>query len=512
MGGGRFGWATIALCSAVLCACGSSAGSGGGSGPVATGGVPGSACNPTYQDQGCRAFGAAWTRVQCGVTGVWEALDTCAPGQSCIETAQASPGKHTATCISPGVGSDSGGGQDAGTSGSDGGTGGDGTSGDLGSSGGDGSGQDLTIVGDSSGEEVIGDDAPIADGGKDAGPETSGDTSKDTGKDTVGKDTGGKDTVGKDTVGTDATGTGTCPAGDQEFNDSQNGIHYFFTDAGGQHQLQGPYFRTDQGVVLVEACFDQGQRFGTWTYRYASGALSGTESFDENHLLSGSFVSYFESGQKEYEGTAVAGKLEGSYTEWYENGTVGTQSTYQDGHIVGETHSWYDDGSDQFQGTYDDTGMPTGVFTWWAQDGTVLGKATFVNGSAKLTLTTSKGQVLVTGNYVQGKRDGTWTHFYASGNKARLSQLKLGSGSVIEYADVAGLKKSATYTLVDERRNGTYTQYAADGVTVTLTGTFVDSQQVGTWTATNAGTDTSACWIQGVVVHYDACTDQDAVP
>jgi antitoxin component YwqK of YwqJK toxin-antitoxin module len=502
MGNTKLWWCAILAGAAVATGCGSSAGGGGGSsGAVATGGAPGSACNATFQDQGCRAFGTAWTRVQCDPSGVWQALDACAAGDFCSETAQAGSSKHTATCSHPGV-ADSGGGQDA--------TSGDGASQDVGKSdvGTDASGQDVAVAdGTDEGQDItILDDTTVLDSvGKDIGKDTGSDLGKDTGKDTS------KD-IGKDT-GKDSGGTGVCPAGDLEYSDSTSGIHYFYKLVGGQQILQGPYERTGAtGILLIQACFDDGGRSGTWTYRFAKGALSGTESFDANHLLTGPFVSYFESGQKEYEGTAIAGDLEGAYTEWAENGMVVLQSTYSGGHLVGKDEGSYDDGSPQFSGTYDDTGLPIGTFTWWAQDGTEEGTATFVNGNAKLSLKNAAGQVFVTGTYTQGKRDGTWTYFYTSGNKAKVAQMNLGSGPVVEFQDVAGLKKSLTYALLDERMNGTYTQYASDGVTVQLTGTLAKGLQVGTWTATNAGTSTSACWVQGVVVHDGDCTSQDATP
>ena len=43
----------------------------------------------------------------------------------------------------------------------------------------------------------------------------------------------------------------------------------------------------EQGVLLVQACFDRGQRCGTWEFFASNGQLRGRLSYDEGALASG---------------------------------------------------------------------------------------------------------------------------------------------------------------------------------------------------------------------------------
>ncbi len=43
----------------------------------------------------------------------------------------------------------------------------------------------------------------------------------------------------------------------------------------------------EQGVLLVQACFDRGQRCGTWEFFASNGLLRGRLSYDEGTLASG---------------------------------------------------------------------------------------------------------------------------------------------------------------------------------------------------------------------------------
>ncbi len=303
---------------------------------------------------------------------------------------------------------------------------------------------------------------------------------------------------------------GECVPGDESVSD--NGIEYSYSLQSGVAVLQGPYSRTKAGIVVLEGCLQDNGRVGTWTFRFDSGKTEAEEFFDDNHKLSGPFVAWFENGQKNYEGSAIAGKIEGPYEEWYESGAQAELTTFKNGLPVGKTTAWFENGQKSFEGTYNDAGVQNGTFTWWHDDGSVAGTSVFSNGNGTMTLVNASGNQWVSGKYVSGKRNGTWTSWYDSGNKSRVAQLSMGTGDVSEYWDIAGLKKGLTYSLVNERKDGLYTQYAKDGSTVVLSGMMVDGAQDGTWTATNAGAETSFCWFNGLALHVGACTSTDPTP
>jgi len=50
--------------------------------------------------------------------------------------------------------------------------------------------------------------------------------------------------------------------------------------------------------------------------------------------LEGLFITWYENGQKEFEGNFNDGKLEGLWTGWNEEGNVIKNETYKDGKVV----------------------------------------------------------------------------------------------------------------------------------------------------------------------------------
>ena len=87
--------------STLSAACGSSGVGGGGAAIGATGGVAGSPCNATVQNQGCLATTTPPKRMQC-VNNVWTELGACGANETCAEQADpaaAGTAKRIAVCV-----------------------------------------------------------------------------------------------------------------------------------------------------------------------------------------------------------------------------------------------------------------------------------------------------------------------------------------------------------------------------------------------------------------------------
>jgi len=63
--------------------------------------------------------------------------------------------------------------------------------------------------------------------------------------------------------------------------------------------------------------------------------------------MDGIVTYWYETGEKEYEGTYKDGKREGTWTEWYENGNKMEEINYTDDKSIG----WYENGNKKFEGT-----------------------------------------------------------------------------------------------------------------------------------------------------------------
>ena len=139
---------------------------------------------------------------------------------------------------------------------------------------------------------------------------------------------------------------------------------------------------------------------GTAVFYYETGQKS--EQLDyANGLMEGKVEWWYEDGKKAGEGIKKQGKWDGEYKEWYDNGQVKVQATYKEGNFEGKVVFFYSD-----------TAKPMKV-----------------------------------ANYVNGKKEGTATGFYETGNKEWETTWKNGlkDGEHKEYFGDESLKSSIPY-------------------------------------------------------------------
>lgn len=94
---------------------------------------------------------------------------------------------------------------------------------------------------------------------------------------------------------------------------------------------------------------------------------------DDRH---GRWVSWYPSGQKEYEGTYENDRPEGQFTWWYPNSQVRVTGSYKNGKADGEWSWWYENGQKSERGQYV-AGEPTGSWAYWKTDGMLHHKSDF---------------------------------------------------------------------------------------------------------------------------------------
>lgn len=273
-------------------------------------------------------------------------------------------------------------------------------------------------------------------------------------------------------------------------------------------RLDGPYtLWRSRKVTRVEGRFAHGKRTGAWVWHDRDGNL-------------------------EREGSYVDGKRDGRWTE------------YADGKVV-------------FTGAYT-AGKPNGELVYFDRNGNELGKFTITDGTGTMLTfwnnrkvasktrlvrgvehglyqeLTPRGKVVVEGHYRNGRKHGTWKEWTPDGVRVLEQTWKAGKlhGVVKKYVDgklslvatyadgqVAGAyaehrngKPVVTGSYAADRKDGTWTYYAADGTVVltatyrqgvldgpwrqlaegnVLEGTLIAGRRAGTWTQTDrAGTVT----------------------
>ena len=100
-----------------------------------------------------------------------------------------------------------------------------------------------------------------------------------------------------------------------------------------------------------------------------------------------------------------------------------------------ETERW-------LHGQKDEDGQRTGLWMWWAGDGTLVEESEFKGGRPQGVTRryATDGTLLEEGGYFEGKKTGTWTEYDAKG------------GQVLKKADYD-----------DDQFHGSYVEYGSDG-------------------------------------------------
>jgi antitoxin component YwqK of YwqJK toxin-antitoxin module len=255
-------------------------------------------------------------------------------------------------------------------------------------------------------------------------------------------------------------------------------------------------------VPRISGSYDHGHRDGTWTWT----------DRDNN---------------KEREGNYIKGQRDGVWTEWTENQPT-LVGTYVAGKLDG---TWIvTDKTGAELGRYDLADGTGTVLTFWPNK-KVSSKTAMYKGSqdGPYVELSPRGKVMLDGHFSGDRKHGAWKTFTEGGQlvteshwrHGRLDKdvTKLDSGSedlhgtfkdgraTGAYRELRGGKPAVTGQLVDDKRDGTWTEYAADGTVrlistykagvlngpwhqvtagVTLDGELVNGRRAGTWTRTDA--------------------------
>jgi len=131
--------------------------------------------------------------------------------------------------------------------------------------------------------------------------------------------------------------------------------------------LHGSHQVIDGGKLILVGELEQGVRVGTWVSYYDNGQKATEKSYIQG-LEEGLFVSWNDSGQKILEGYFHAGEQEGWWVTYYDNGQKEQQQCYVRGLSQGLYQAWYDDGQKQSEGNYY-AGEREGTWRSWYSNG-----------------------------------------------------------------------------------------------------------------------------------------------
>jgi antitoxin component YwqK of YwqJK toxin-antitoxin module len=93
----------------------------------------------------------------------------------------------------------------------------------------------------------------------------------------------------------------------------------------------------------------------------------------------GTYTTWYDNGQKQYEATYVQGKEDGVVTTWHRNGQKFTEQHYARGRREGARVVWDEEGNKRKEEFFVDD-QPDGTWTQWKKDGTIEWQGHFDHG------------------------------------------------------------------------------------------------------------------------------------
>ena len=173
------------------------------------------------------------------------------------------------------------------------------------------------------------------------------------------------------------------------------------------------------GTKKSEGRYNNGLHVGHWYFYDSEGRLQQEGEFDKGGKYDGSWIFYYPSGNILKEESYLNGTENGMYIEYSEDGDIIVQGTYTMGMKEGKWTISVNGVNEE--GSYVD-GKKDGRWRMFYNDETMMRQVDFVAGNpngryfAYYTEGVGKGNIFLTGNYINGYRDGDWTYFDREGN------------------------------------------------------------------------------------------------
>ncbi len=211
----------------------------------------------------------------------------------------------------------------------------------------------------------------------------------------------------------------------------------------------GNEFETDKGVYKTDGTLVTGGETkaalnnATKKY-YDNGNLKSIGTYDANGNMTGTWKSYYETGQIHIEAEYLNGKYNGKWTSHFNNGKLSSIGNYKNGKKAGEWKFYNENGQVAMEGVF--------------VDGNYNGEWKFYYKSGKLQ---KKGAL--TGSDANGKAQGEWYFYYENGNVESISTAKdnIPDGEWKSYYENGKLKETGTYKAGE--KVGKWHQYDKNG-------------------------------------------------
>lgn len=158
----------------------------------------------------------------------------------------------------------------------------------------------------------------------------------------------------------------------------------------------------EQGDLLND------KKEGLWKMYYETGTPRSIMEY-HNGIVNGMVMTFDHSGFVMKEEHYLDGKLDGISINYHNGGKIKSYAYYTAGLLNGKKVANYDDGTRQEESNWS-MGKKNGTTKWFYQGGKTLGEYNYINdvNNGKCILYDAKGNVIKSGQFVNGKEDGEW--------------------------------------------------------------------------------------------------------
>lgn len=213
---------------------------------------------------------------------------------------------------------------------------------------------------------------------------------------------------------------------------------------------------------------------------YYKGVPEGVRrEFDENGNVIKSYS--YEDGWMRYEGVLdLNGKRQGLWKEYYKSGELRSQGKYVNSNPVGQWKFYFTDKTIEIIGSYDQKGRKTGEWLWFYANGDTMMVANYDAGEldGEFVEYDEEGRVVSKGNYVEGTEEGVWVYYNGGYSEKGSYYDGMRTGEwVTRYPDG---KSAFVIHYEQDVMHGKYTSYWENG-RVKLTGHYVGGLRDGAW-------------------------------
>lgn len=132
--------------------------------------------------------------------------------------------------------------------------------------------------------------------------------------------------------------------------------------------------------------------------------------------IDGTFIHWYQNGQKMQQSFYIKGKIEGPRLTWYQSGAKESESAFKAGKLQGKMIQWYESGSKKSEAFYQ-AGNPEGEVCYWYESGKPYSKVMYQNGKAEGSVEEwyENGQRKFLGLMIKDKLEGYAKTWYEDG-------------------------------------------------------------------------------------------------